>query len=260
MITKILVRLAFSVALLTSFGAQADIYAQLGYAEGQDGILLLTEKCPSTSELQFAVARVNNRVLEGCYVINNRGNPVVKWSNGRLEELDGHLFQFKKVTPPPEVAALMKQEEQLNNQCRGGSGDLPTTLAACDRREKLLSKIAEKGWCWGKDGQFGYEKDWTKCEPQTTLTKPAWCSNAKLPHELAICSDPQLSENERRILVMYGQYAKLPPNNQASLKEHKSFFLKKTSACKANKECIAAVQLERINFYSSQGISEQTHQ
>lgn len=246
----------FSAALLTSFGAQADIYAQLGYAEGQDGILLLTEKCPSTSELQVAIARVNGRVLEGCYVINNRGNPIVKWSNGRLEELEGKFFQIKMATPPPEVAALMKQEEQLNNQCRGGSGDLPATKEACNRRETLLSNIAEKGWCWGKDGQFGHEKNWSKCEPNAVLNKPAWCSKAKLPHEVAVCSDKQLSENEQRILSMYAEYAKMIAKDQASLKEHKFFFLKKTSACKANKECIAAAQLERINFYSSHGISD----
>lgn len=260
MISKILLRLAFSTVLLTSFEAQADIYAQRGYAEGQDGILLLTEKCPSTSELQVAVARVNGRVLEGCYVMNNRGNPVVKWSSGHIEELDGKYFQIKKTTPPPDVALLIKQEEQLNNQCRDGSGDLPATMEACNQRETLLPKIAAKGWCWGKDGQFGYEKNWSKCKQKLAFTKPTWCSNAKLPHEITICSDPQLSENEQRILWMYSEYSKFNTNNQSSLKEHKLFFVNKTSVCKTNKECIASAQLERINFYSSHGISDQAQQ
>ena len=77
-----------------AFAAQADIFAQSGYQEGQDGILLMTEKCPadSSGELKMAVMRAAGRVMEGCYVINNRGNAIVKWSNGEIRELDWKTF------------------------------------------------------------------------------------------------------------------------------------------------------------------------
>lgn len=242
-------------AFLSPHYAKGEIYGQYGYGEGQDGVLLLTEKCPATSELQVAVARINGSVLEGCYVMNNRGNPVVKWSTGRVEELDSKIFNMKK-SPSAEVIKLMRQEDQLNSQCRGGSGDAPATMAACEKRENILAKIKSQGWCWGTGGQFGYERDWTKCEPQAALAKPAWCKNSKQPHEVAICSDRQLSRNENNILEMYSAYAKLLARNKSTLAEHKTYFLKKTSACKADKDCINKAQIERINFYKSQGIDK----
>lgn len=86
---------ALAVVFGTSaFVAQADIFAQSGYQEGRDGILLMTEKCPadSSGELKMAVMRAAGRAMEGCYVINNRGNAIVKWSNGEIRELDWKMF------------------------------------------------------------------------------------------------------------------------------------------------------------------------
>ena len=250
--------LAYATLISASLGplyVKGEIYAQFGYGEGQDGVLLLTEKCPASSELQVAVARINGAVLEGCYLMNNRGNPVIKWSTGRIEELDGTFFNLKK-SPSAEVIKLMRQEEQLNSQCRGGSGNAPATMAACEKRENILAKIKTQGWCWGTEGQYGYEQDWTKCEPQADFAKPLWCKNSKQPHEVAICSDRQLSQNENNILEMYSAYTKFLLGNKTSLAEHKTYFFKKTSACKADKDCINKTQIERINFYKSHGIDK----
>jgi|GEM_PF-3409486 len=72
----------------------AEIFAQSGYGSGQDGVLLLTERCPAdrSGELQVAVARTGSRVRQGCYVVNNRGNAIVKWDDGSIQELDWNLF------------------------------------------------------------------------------------------------------------------------------------------------------------------------
>jgi hypothetical protein len=83
--------------LASSLAARSDILAQSGYQEGQDGVLLMTEKCPAdaTGELRVAVRRNAGRVLEGCYVLNNRGNAVVKWSTGEIRELEWTMFGNK---------------------------------------------------------------------------------------------------------------------------------------------------------------------
>lgn len=88
---------AFSLALLSLLPAAsiADIYAQSGYENGQDGILLLTTECHEMPGFKVAFIRVDHAVLEGCYVENNRGNYIVKWSDGSIGELPGNLFNVK---------------------------------------------------------------------------------------------------------------------------------------------------------------------
>lgn len=66
--------------------------------------------------------------------------------------------------PPTDVQKLIKQQEELNDQCRGGSGDSPKTMTACEKRDKVFDQIMRKGWCWGFEGQAGYERSWVKCK------------------------------------------------------------------------------------------------
>lgn len=49
-----------------------------------------------------------------------------------------------------------------NDQCRGGSGDDPETLHACNRRYHLLMTLERRGWCWG-GGRIGAEDHWLRC-------------------------------------------------------------------------------------------------
>lgn len=91
-------KVAIAWFLLTGgLTAWADILAQFGYQAGQDGVLLMTEKCPADAkgELHVAVLRSAGKVMEGCYVLNNRGNAVVKWSNGEIRELEWKIFGNK---------------------------------------------------------------------------------------------------------------------------------------------------------------------
>lgn len=91
-IPKILLSLLLSLFSISSYG---DIYAQSGYEEGKDGVLLLTEKCPgSAGEAGFkiAVIRANGNAMQGCYVKNNRGNFVTKWQDGSIAEIPSNIF------------------------------------------------------------------------------------------------------------------------------------------------------------------------
>jgi hypothetical protein len=68
--------------------------------------------------------------------------------------------------PPKDVALLINKEEQLDDKCRGGSGDDSATIKACERRDVIFKQIEAKNWCWGKDGDFEYQKKWQKCPPK----------------------------------------------------------------------------------------------
>jgi hypothetical protein len=66
-----------------------------------------------------------------------------------------------------EVAQLITREEVVNDTCRGGSGDEPATVKACEIRDSLFKQIEAHGWCWGHEGQAEYEKDWEPCSATT---------------------------------------------------------------------------------------------
>ena len=86
-------------------------------------------------------------------------------------------------------------------------------------------------------------------------SRPAWCGNAKLAHEVTICSDEELSAKEIKILNLYAEYSKIRAFAAEEIKAHKSDFFKKVKACGDNKECISAQQDARINFYKSENIN-----
>lgn len=64
----------------------------------------------------------------------------------------------------PVIQSFMEQEEELNDKCRGGSGDSPDTMVACEHRDRVLGQLASRGWCWGPFAAIGAEKHWIKCQ------------------------------------------------------------------------------------------------
>ena len=53
--------------------------------------------------------------------------------------------------------------QTLNSACRGGSGDDPATMQACDAREAASDSLEALGWCYGESGQAGFEMEWHRC-------------------------------------------------------------------------------------------------
>ncbi len=68
---------------------------------------------------------------------------------------------------PANVKALITRSEDANDRCRGGAGDDPATLKACDQREVLGRQIDRLGYCKGRAGQYGYEMWWHRCGPDS---------------------------------------------------------------------------------------------
>lgn len=52
---------------------------------------------------------------------------------------------------PSTPAALKQSYLDLNEQCRGGSGDDPATAKACDDREKVSAKLRKLHICFAGD-------------------------------------------------------------------------------------------------------------
>lgn len=123
--------------LAGSIVVHADILAQSGYQAGQDGVLLMTEKCPAdaTGELRVAVQRSAGRTLEGCYVLNNRGNAVVKWSNGDIRELDWSMFGSKPLgaTASPKGTGGYSAWEFFSNKTSKGTPVCGVFSASTDK-------------------------------------------------------------------------------------------------------------------------------
>lgn len=63
---------------------------------------------------------------------------------------------------PSELRSLVKRAEVEDEQCRGGSGDAPETLKACNRRYAMMVELERRDWCWG-GGEASYQDRWLRC-------------------------------------------------------------------------------------------------
>ena len=81
---------------------------------------------------------------------------------GTLMSESGKVSETDKGASAP--IRLIAQWQEQNGACRGGSGDSADTLAACDRRERITAKLQTVGWCFGREGQYGYQMDWHACD------------------------------------------------------------------------------------------------
>lgn len=65
-----------------------------------------------------------------------------------------------------EPVRIISQWQDQNGQCRGGSGDSDETREACSRREAIGAKLQAVGWCYGREGEYGYQMEWHVCGRQ----------------------------------------------------------------------------------------------
>jgi hypothetical protein len=62
--------------------------------------------------------------------------------------------------PTKDLVAI---ESDLNSMCRGWFGDDPHTDQICTVRDKMAKLLGTMGYCYGKQGQSGYQMQWHKC-------------------------------------------------------------------------------------------------
>jgi len=70
-----------------------------------------------------------------------------------------------------QSARLLALVEAANGRCRGGSGDEDRTWLACSEREVLASRLFGLGWCYGREGEAGFEQKWHRCSVGSRLNE-----------------------------------------------------------------------------------------
>lgn len=115
----------------------------------------------------------------GCWVDGGQ-KILVHWTqkktlSGNIEPFDLHSkidrpadMPFAAVKsasdrPTGKAKELIARVDQLNDRCRGGSGDDPNTMKACEQREAAMAQVRKAGWCWGPEDAPGYEQRWIRC-------------------------------------------------------------------------------------------------
>ncbi|THK36773.1 hypothetical protein EHS39_17695 [Ensifer sp. MPMI2T] len=81
-------------------------------------------------------------------------------TNQILAETGRVISADKKAKDPSRIIA---QWQDQNGECRGGAGNSDETLRACDRREAIGAKLEAVGWCYGREGEYGYQMAWHVC-------------------------------------------------------------------------------------------------
>lgn len=95
---------------------------------------------------------------------------VKSFDDGVVRQINLSSSQFtapqssKPSGPTGEAKRLIAQADVLDNQCRGGSGDNPKTMQACEKRDATVEKVISLGWCWGPDEAVGANKGWVRCQ------------------------------------------------------------------------------------------------
>ena len=107
----------------------------------------------------LAVLIIHGEILERGKKSDDIGHPTS--SAPTPSHVDG--TSARKGAKSAKVQRLIEKEEAFNATCRGGSGDSPETMAACDKRDNVLKQIQSMGWCWGPDDAIEADKDWVRC-------------------------------------------------------------------------------------------------
>jgi hypothetical protein len=98
--------------------------------------------------------RVSSGTAEFSLVWDQRAGTIIS-ETGKVIETD------KGASQP---IRLISQWQEQNTTCRGGSGDSAETLAACNKREAIGTKLQAVGWCYGREGEYGYQMEWHACD------------------------------------------------------------------------------------------------
>jgi hypothetical protein len=69
-----------------------------------------------------------------------------------------------------QTGELLDRWQQANGLCRGGSGE--ETMAWCTVRDGIGDVLSIRGWCYGKQGQAGFEMQWHPCGPDSNRPEP----------------------------------------------------------------------------------------
>ena len=105
----------------------------------------------------FAFSPKRAKTSSGSAEISIVWNP----RTGKIETENSKVLETDRGQKGPD--RIIAQWQRQNGTCRGNSGDDPDTMKACDRREVVGAALQSVGWCYGREGEYGYQMDWHRC-------------------------------------------------------------------------------------------------
>ena len=77
-----------------------------------------------------------------------------------------------RVARQRDPANLITLSDDANTRCRGGSGDEAATWTACAERTEIGERLQALGWCYGRQGEAGYQMSWHRCGRNSLRATP----------------------------------------------------------------------------------------
>ena len=77
--------------------------------------------------------------------------------------------------------------------------------------------------------------------------RPAWCPDARFPHERLVCSDAELADRDLRLASLWRPFRSTL--SRAAEAWHKSEYFRRLKACGADKACIIGEQETQMRRY-----------
>jgi hypothetical protein len=139
--------------------AFAERWPQRAYSvKGGTEHIICSVTCSVSAVVEwFAQSPLRGKTSSGAAEISFVWNPATE----KIEAETSRVMQTDKGAVAPQ--RIIAQWQQENGDCRGGSGNADATWRACDRREVISSKLQTVGWCYGREGEAGYQMQWHIC-------------------------------------------------------------------------------------------------
>lgn len=207
----------FALGLVAS-GARAELLGTHPHRNGT--VHLMTDLCREEDPSAGKRVRqtVGGRERQGCWGVDGAGNPVVTWSDGSELELDGNKVRLSR-----RMAELL--EERATQ---------PATPTARPPRAEVPAAGAPK-------------PPSPSAAARRDFARPAWCPDARFPHERLVCADPELAERDLRLASLWRPYRSTL--SRAAEAWYKSEYFRRLKACGADKPCIVSEQESQMHRY-----------
>lgn len=203
--------LKVALALVGALGTAATVRAErLATARIAGETLELTTDACAAARRDTVMKRAHKAseglVVDGCWWVDRRGDPVVRWHDGEVQNLRAEQLELA-----PKFQAALRRIDAMEAAARTpGAG----TAAA-----------------------------------PPGFARPAWCAQARQPHERLICREPALAQADLALAPLWRQFKTRMRLDEAQLRHYKSSFYRRLKACGEDAACIANEQAVRTRLY-----------
>ena len=212
------------LALLAG-GARGELLGTHPHRNGT--VHLMTELCRegNPGAGQRAWQTVDGRERHGCWGVDRAGNPVVTWSDGSELQLNGDKVKLSR-----RIAAVLEERATAPRPPSPPSTSAPTVLSRAE-----LPRAAAP------------ERPSPSAAPARDFARPAWCAEARFPHERLVCTDAELADRDLHLAALWRPYRRTLSRGAEAW--HKSDYFRRLKACGADKACIVSEQETQMRRY-----------